>query len=62
MCNNVDDYVGALVPVIDKLNHSHIPNSYVQVGSKCVVKSLREIKKGEEITVSYGRFSVDVFL
>lgn len=46
---------GGTFPMISTTNHSCNPNIYrFNVGKRCVVKSLVEIKQGEEILDSYG--------
>lgn len=52
----IDEMGGATYPIISTTNHSCNPNVYrINVpGRMCVVKTLREIKKDEEIFDSYG--------
>ncbi|KAI2619374.1 hypothetical protein GGS26DRAFT_330278 [Hypomontagnella submonticulosa] len=41
-------------PMVAMLNHSCIPNAYVQfMGRKAILHAYREIKEGEEIEISY---------
>lgn len=51
----VNEIGGATYPIISTTNHSCNSNVYrFTIGKTCVVKSLREIKCGEEILDSYG--------
>ncbi|KAK5624489.1 hypothetical protein RRF57_000204 [Xylaria bambusicola] len=56
--NRLDEDVGQtglfMNPALAMVNHSCIPNAYVQfVGRKAVLHAYQEIKKGEEIEISY---------
>lgn len=43
------------IPIVDLVNHNIHPNSAQQCGkTQCWLESLRSIKRGEEITISYG--------
>ncbi len=45
------------------VNHSCIPNSYYQsTGRRVLIISTKKIKKGEEITVNYGKVYFNSFL
>lgn len=53
---------GALVPIIDKLNHSCEPNCVVEMGSKYTIRCLRDVRDGEELVVCYGAFGREAFV
>ena len=45
------------------INHSCLPNSYyLTTGRRVLIFSLKKIRKGEEITVTYGKEYYDEFL
>lgn len=72
--NKIEQTQGFLLPLIDMANHEHNPNAVLRISvnritrgfddtSKFALKALRPIKKGEEVTISYGegdRTSLDL--
>ena len=45
----------AMVPYADLINHSPSPNSnWTTVKSKPILKTIKNIKKDQEITIDYG--------
>ena len=55
--------MGALVPMLDSINHSEDPNCEVCFESDYyIVRSIREIHPNEQIFVNYGNFSEERFL
>ena len=45
------------------INHSCVPNSeYMTTGRRVLIHAIKKIKKGEEITVNYGKEYFDEFL
>ena len=48
-----------MVPIVDMLNHSIDPNTYwyVKDEKNLIVNARRDIKQGEEITISYGHLN-----
>mmetsp|Transcript_94031 Transcript_94031/g.215189 ORF Transcript_94031/g.215189 Transcript_94031/m.215189 type:complete len:321 (-) Transcript_94031:29-991(-) len=55
----------ALLPLFDMANHTHFPAAeyrYVEDSDRVVVRACRDIAKGEEITISYGQKSIEVFM
>ncbi|KAI1660207.1 hypothetical protein F4813DRAFT_351298 [Daldinia decipiens] len=56
--NRLDADIGQsgtyLNPVLAMINHSCVPNAFVQfIGRKAILHAFREIKEGEEIEISY---------
>ena len=52
-----------LPPFVEYLNHDTDPNAHwiLENGNKLVVKSRRDIRPGEEVTITYGNHSNEVF-
>jgi hypothetical protein len=63
--NKIEQRQGYLLPLIDMANHAHNPNAGLKIcvnriardfdaNSSFALRALRPIKKGEEVTISYG--------
>lgn len=63
--NKIEQRQGFLLPLIDMANHAHNPNAGLKISvnritrdfddtSSFALRALRPIKKGEEVTISYG--------
>ena len=55
--------MGALVPMLDLINHSENSNCEAVLQSDFyIVKAVRRIEKNEQIFVNYGNFSCERYL
>ena len=57
------EYCPVIVPMFDMINHSDTPNSQWDLMSDGVaVKTIRQIREGEEITIRYPQFTIPTII